>query len=63
MTTRLGRALLGVISLLAAVVSSCTNTGDPDRDTLPDARTIATDVSVLSGRLLVLGTENELTTM
>ncbi len=67
MTTRLGRALLAPIALLAALVTACTTTADDDRDTLPDARTIATEVSVVEssspGRLLVLGTENEITTM
>ncbi len=62
MTIRLGRALLAPIFLLAA----CTTTAEPDRNTLPDARTIATDVSVVEiaspGRLLILGSENEITT-
>jgi hypothetical protein len=66
-TTRLGRAHLAPISILAAVLTACTTTGDSDRGTLPDARTIATDVSVAEdvspGRLLVLGTESEITTM
>lgn len=67
MTIRLGRALLATISLIAALLTACTATGEPDRDTLPDARTIATEESVVEiaspGRLLVLGTENEITTM
>ena len=67
MTTRLGRAHLAPISILAAVLTACTTTGDSDRGTLPDARTIATDVSVAEdtspGRLLVLGTDSEITTM
>ena len=67
MTTRLGRALLALIALLASLLTACTATGDPDRDTLPDVRTIATDVSVVEdvspGRLLVLGTEDEIITM
>jgi WD40 repeat protein len=66
-TIRLGRALLATISLIAALLTACTATGEPDRDTLPDARTIATEESVVEiaspGRLLVLGTENEITTM
>jgi WD40-like Beta Propeller Repeat len=66
-TTRLGRAFLAPISLLAALLTACTATGDPDRDTLPDARAIATDVSVAEGgspgRLLVLGTESEIITI
>ena len=67
MTIRLGRALLAPISLIAVLLTACTATGEPDRDTLPDAQTIATDVSVVEdsspGRLLVLGTEGEITTM
>lgn len=67
MTIRLGRAFLASISLLAAILTACTTTGDSDRDTLPDARTIATEVSVVEdafpGRLLVLGTEGEIITM
>jgi hypothetical protein len=66
-TIRLGRAFLAPIFLLAALLTACTATADPDRDTLPDARTLATDVSVAEGvspgRLLVLGTESEITTM
>jgi WD40-like Beta Propeller Repeat len=66
-TIRLGRALFAPIVLLAALLTACTATADPDQDTLPDARTIATDVSVAEGvspgRLLVLGTESEITTM
>jgi len=66
-TTRLRRALHPPIFLLAALLTACTSTGDADRDTLPDARTIATGVSIVEiaspGRLLVLGTENEITTM
>ncbi len=67
MTIRLGRALLAPISLIAVLLTACTATGEPDRDTLPDAQTISTDVSVVEdsspGRLLVLGTEGEITTM
>ena len=63
MTNRLGRALLVSVLLLTA----CTATSEPDRDTLPDAQTISTDVPVVEdpapGRLLVLGTEGEITTM
>ena len=66
MTTRLGRALLAPVFLLA-LLTACTATGESDRDTLPDARTIATEVSVAEisspGRLLVLGAENEIITM
>jgi hypothetical protein len=66
-TTRLGRAFLAPIAVLAALLTACTATGDPDRDTLPDARTIATEVSVAEGaspgRLLILGTEGEILTM
>ena len=67
MTIRLGRALLAPTSLIAVLLTACTAAGEPDRDTLPDARTISTDVSVVEdsspGRLLVLGTEGEITTM
>jgi len=66
-TTRLSRALLAPIALLAALLTACTATADVDRDTLPDARTIATEVSVVEdsspGRLLVLGSESEIITM
>ena len=67
MTIRLGRALLAPISLIAVLLTACTATDAPDRDTLPDAQTISTDVSVVEdsspGRLLVLGTDGEITTM
>lgn len=53
--------------MLGAPLTACTATGDPDRDALPDARTIATEASVLEdaspGRLLVLGTESQIITM
>jgi WD40-like Beta Propeller Repeat len=66
-TTRFGRALLAPIVMLAALLTACTATGDPDREALPDARTIATEASVLEdaspGRLLVLGTESQIITM
>jgi len=66
-TTRLRRALFAAVSLVAALLAACTTTGDPDRGTLPDARTLATDVFVVEGappgRLLVLGTEDEIITM
>jgi WD40 repeat protein len=66
-TTRLGRALLAPIALLAALLTACTTTDNAERDTLPDARTIATEVSVVEisspGRLLVLAAENEIITM
>lgn len=67
MTARFGRALLAPIVMLAALLTACTATGDPDREALPDARTIATEASVLEdaspGRLLVLGTESQIITM
>ena len=67
MTTRLGRAPLAPIAFLAVLITACTTTADADLDTLPDARTIATEASVVEnsspGRLLVLGAENEITTM
>jgi Tol biopolymer transport system component len=66
-SNRLGRAFLVPVYLLVALLTACTATAEPDRDTLPDARTIATDVSVVEvgspGRLLVLGTESEIITM
>jgi len=66
-TTRLRRALFAAVSLVAALLAACTTTGDPDGGTLPDARTLATDVFVVEdaspGRLLVLGTEDEIITM
>ena len=67
MTTRLGRAFLAPVSLLAALLTACTAAGEPVRNTLPDVGTIATEVSVVEdtspGRLLVLGTDSEITTM
>jgi WD40 repeat protein len=66
-TTRRGQALRAPIALLAVLLTACTATGEPDRDTLPDAATIATEGSVVEdtspGRLLVLGAENEISTM
>ena len=55
------------MAILAVLLAACTDTSDDDRAALPDARTIATEVSVLEdaapGRLLVLGTESQIITM